>query len=159
MKPAQAMVAALLAGALTVPVLAQQTSSEQEIRQAAESIVEAHNKTVRQKDAAGLAALYADDAFVVAPEGTIAGRAAIQKFYEQALKDFTSSAKLDRVEMIGKGVRVRSGSWAGAFQATNGPVQLKGYWATTDVFDGTAWKIRMESFNVSPPPSPSDAKQ
>jgi uncharacterized protein (TIGR02246 family) len=157
MKPSRAMLVAVIAGALTMPVLAQ--PSEQEARQAAESVVEAHNQAVQKKDAAGLAALYADDAFVIAPEGTIAGRAAIQKFYEQALKDFTSSAKLDRVQMIGEGIRVRSGSWAGAFQAANGPVQLKGYWATTDVLDRGTWKIRMESFNVSPPPSPPDAKQ
>ena len=143
---------------LAMPLLAQQTSSEQETRQAAESFVDAFNKAGQKKDAAELAALYTEDAFIVAPEGTISGRAAIQKYNEEGFKVFTESAELDRVETIGKGIRVRSGSWAGTFQAPTGPIQLKGHWATTDLLYHGEWKIRMETWNVTPPAPSTEAK-
>ena len=58
MKLGRAMFVAVMAWTLTMPVLAQQTSSEKEARQAAESVVDAHNQAIQKKDAAGLAALY-----------------------------------------------------------------------------------------------------
>lgn len=152
------LISSALAIGLAMPVLAQQTSSEQDTRQAAESFVDAFNSAVRKKDAAGLAALYTEDAFIVTPEGTISGRSAIEKSSAENFKVFTESAKLERVVVIGNGMRVRSGSWAGTLQVPNGPIQLKGYWATTDVLDGGTWKIRMETYNVTPPPPSSESK-
>jgi uncharacterized protein (TIGR02246 family) len=146
---------ALLAG-LSTPVIAQDAVSAQETRQAAQAVVDAYNKAVKNKDAAALGTLYADDAFLVTPDGIIPGRAAIEKFSEDSFKVFDEEAKLDRVEMLGKVVRVRSGTWAGIFHAQKGPVPMKGYWSTTDVLEGGKWKIRMETFNATPPSGASN---
>ena len=136
-----------------MPVLAQDTASEQEARQAAQAFVDAYNRATRNKDVAAVGALYSENAFLVTPDGVIAGRAAIEKFVEEGFKVFEEEARLERVEMIGKTVRVRSGAWTGVFHGQNGPVSMKGYWSTTDVAEGGKWKIRMETFNATPPPS------
>jgi ketosteroid isomerase-like protein len=114
------LVSAMAIG-LAMPVLGEQTSADQDARHAAESFVAAFNKAVENKDAAALATLYTEGAFIVAPTGTISGRAAIEKSSEEGFKVFTESAKLERIEVLSKGIRVRSGSWAGTFQAPDGP--------------------------------------
>jgi uncharacterized protein (TIGR02246 family) len=143
----------IVAIGLAVPAAAQQVS-DQAAQASGESVVQAFNKAALAKDAAGLAALYTEDATYVAPEGTLFGRTAIQKMYEQDLKSVTAEpAKLDRVIMLGDKVRLRFGTWSGMLNASDGPpIHVKGYWTTTDVRDGDAWKIRLESYNVTMPP-------
>jgi hypothetical protein len=124
--------AAVLAIGLPMQVAAQQTSG-QDAWKADESVVQAHNKASQAKDAAGVAALYAEDAVKVVTLGL---------------------AKLDQVVMAGDAVRLRTGTWAGVFQSPNGPIPVKGYWTTTDVLDGNTWKIRLKAgFPATPPPS------
>jgi uncharacterized protein (TIGR02246 family) len=147
----------IVAIGLAMPAAAQHVS-DQDARQAGESVVQAHNKASQAKDAAGVAALYSEDATVVTPDGPIFGRAAIQKKYAEDFKSFTAEpAKLDRVTMLGDTVRLRNGSWSGVYQSPNGPVHVKGYWATTDVRDGDTWKIRMEAENLTMPPPTLEA--
>jgi uncharacterized protein (TIGR02246 family) len=150
------LAAAILALALgsAVPVAAQQTSS-QEARQSADSVVQAHNKAMQAKDAAGVAALYTEDVIFITPDGPLLGRAAVEKAATALLKVLTPDpAKLDQVVMIGDAVRLRTGTWSGVIQSQNGPLHVKGNWSTTDVRDGNTWKIRMETDNttMSPPP-------
>ncbi len=146
------VIALALAVGVAIPVLAEETNSNADARQSADRFMDAFNDASKNKDAAALARLFTEDAFIVTPGGTISGRAAIAKWREDGFKDFTAEpAKLDRVDVIGSDVRLRSGTWAGTFQSANGPVQVHGYWATTDVFDEGAWKIRMETFGMSPP--------
>ena len=38
-------------------------------------------------------------------------------------------------------------------QERGGPIQLKGYWGAINVREGDTWKIRMLTFNVTPPPA------
>jgi uncharacterized protein (TIGR02246 family) len=58
--------------------------------------IQAYNKAGQAKDAAGLAAVYTQDATLVMPDGPLVGRAAIQKYFEEAFKGFTlQAAKLD----------------------------------------------------------------
>ena len=73
-----------------MPAAAQHVS-DQDARQAGESVVQAHNKASQAKDAAGLAALYSEDATDITPDGAIFGRAAIQKKYAEDFKSFTRS--------------------------------------------------------------------
>jgi uncharacterized protein (TIGR02246 family) len=146
-----------LAIGLVMPAAAQHVS-DQDARQAAESMVQAHNKASQAKDAAGVAALYSEDAMGITLDGPIFGRAAIQKKYAEEFKSFTPEpAKLDRVIMIGDIVKLRTGSWSGVYQSPNGPMHLKGYWTTTYVCDGDTWKIRMETENLTMPPPPLEA--
>jgi uncharacterized protein (TIGR02246 family) len=143
---------------LAMPAAAQHVS-DQEARQAGESVVQAFNKASQAKDAAGLAALYSEDAAYVTPDGPISGRAEIQKLYEEEWKSVSPEpAKLDRVVMLGDTVRSRFGSWSGIFHGPGGPVHVKGYWTTTDVRDGETWKIRVETYNMTMPPAAEAAK-
>jgi uncharacterized protein (TIGR02246 family) len=148
----------IVAIGLAMPAAAQHLS-DQDARQAGESVVQAHNKASQAKDAAGVAALYSEDATYITPDGPIFGRAAIQKLYEEEWKSVTEEpAKLDRVIMLGDTVRSRTGSWSGVFHSPGGPVHVKGYWTTTDVRDGDTWKIRVETYNMTMPPVAEGAK-
>jgi uncharacterized protein (TIGR02246 family) len=152
------MILSALTMGLAMPAAAQHIS-DQDAWKAGDSVVQAHNRASQAKDAAGLAALYAEDATLVGPDGPVFGRAALQKQFTDELKSFTAEpAKLERVTMIGDTVRLRTGSWSGMFQSPGGgPVHVKGYWATTDVRDGETWKIRMETWNVTMPPPTLEA--
>jgi uncharacterized protein (TIGR02246 family) len=125
--------------------------SEEEARQAGESIVQAYNKAGRAKDAAALARVYTEDAILVMPEGPLVGRAAIEKYFTNAFKVFTlEAAQLDRVSMIANDqVMLRVGNFTGTVQSPNGVLPVKGYWTTTDVREGGTWKIRLEEDNMT----------
>ena len=110
----------MVAIGLAMPAAAQHVS-DQDARQAGESVVQAFNKASQAKDAAGLAALYSEDATYITPDGPIFGRAAIQKLYAEDFKSVTPEpAKLDRVIMIGDTVRSRTGVGPGYFKAQTG---------------------------------------
>jgi Ribonucleotide reductase, barrel domain len=50
--------------------------------------------------------------------------------------------------------RSKNGEWSVTLQGkSGGPIQLKGYWSAISVREGDAWKIRMETINVTPPPA------
>lgn len=66
----------VLAMGLAVSAAAQ--VSEQDAQQAGQSVLDAWNKTSQQKDAAGQAALFTEDAIRVTPQGLVSGRAAIE---------------------------------------------------------------------------------
>ena len=132
---------------LAMPATAQQPANQDE------PIVKAYNKALLAHDAAGMAALYTEDAVVFTPDGPVSGRAAIEKMYGQDLQHFSPNpSKLEQVTAIGDGVRLRGGTWSGTLEGDKGSVHLKGYWTTTDVRDGTNWKIRMETDNISTSP-------
>jgi uncharacterized protein (TIGR02246 family) len=154
------VVASLLAIGLVIPAAAE-LISEHDARQAGETIVQAYNKAGRAKDAAGLAAVYAENAILVMPDGPLVGRAAIEKYFSNAFKVFTlEAAQLDRVSMIADGqVMLRNGSFTGTVQGPNGVSPVKGYWATTDVREGGAWKIRLEEDNMTTLPTSSEQKR
>jgi uncharacterized protein (TIGR02246 family) len=149
-----------LTTAVAFGAAAQQTSN-QDAWQAGDSVVQAHNKAMQARDAAGVAALYSEDAIFLTPDGPLYGRAAIEKAVAGVLKVIITSepAKLDQVIMIGDALRLRTGSWSVTVQSPNGPMPVKGYWSTTDVHDGNSWKIRMETDNVTMPPPPAEPKK
>ena len=150
--------AALVVG-LATSAAAQQPATEQDVRQSAESMLQARNKAVLAKDAVAAAALFTDDAIVLGPGGPIVGRAAIEKAIADNFKVSTPNpSTLDQVIMVGDAVRLKTGSWSGTLQTPSGPVPRKGYWSSTDVRDGNTWKIRMETVTVTPPPPSSEAK-
>jgi uncharacterized protein (TIGR02246 family) len=141
---------ALIVG-FALPAMAQQPS-DPDVRSAAESILQAYNKGLLDRDATALAALYTEDAVIFTTNGTLSGRAAIEKALEETLKRYRPDpSKLGHVAAIGSDVMVRGGTWSGTFPGGNGgaPIHMKGYWTTTDVRDGSTWKIRMETWNVA----------
>ena len=134
---------------LVLPAAAQQTS-DQDARLAGEDSLRAYNKGLLEHDATALAALYTEDAVIFTTNGPISGRPAIEKALADTFKRYRPDpSKLERVVAVANDAMVRGGSWSGTFQGVGAPVHLRGFWTTTDVRDGSTWKIRMETWNVA----------
>ena len=67
-------------------------------------------------------------------------------------------AKADPVRGIRKGMADNemwtNGEWSATIQVKGAnPVEQKGYWSSIKVVEGDTWKIKMGTFNVTPPPA------
>ena len=150
--------APLLTLSLAMPAAAQQLS-EQEVRPAIERLLEAWDAAASKKDAAGIAALYTEDAIRVTPRGILYGRAAIEKGLVETLKVSSNIAdKVDKVQVVGEVVLV-TGSWSATVQIQNAPVQARGFWGGVYVRDGDTWKTRLAIVNMTPTPPQQETKQ
>jgi uncharacterized protein (TIGR02246 family) len=116
-----------------------------------------YEEAFNRKDAAGLAALFTEDAVQVAPEGLFFGRKAIERrfadlFQQQRLTNFFGAR--DQLNAIGNELWA-VGEWWSLRSTQSGPMQVGGYWSEIYVRDGEAWKIRMSTFNATPPKTAS----
>ena len=160
MKLRMLMIVSVLATGSALPCAAQQAISEPEARKVVESLIEVWVKAAANKDAAGISALYTEDAMRVTPDGILYGRAAIEKNLVEGLKVFSNIAiKLDRVHVLGSGAIESTGTWSGTLQTDKGPVPAKGFWGVTDVSDGDTWKASLDVYNTATPPAPSEEKK
>jgi uncharacterized protein (TIGR02246 family) len=127
---------------------------------AAEQLVSFYDSALRMKyekafneaDAAALAALFTEDAVLVAPEGMFFGRQAIEQRYGSVFQRSHSTnffGLRNQLNAIGNELWA-VGQWWSSLQTESGPVQIGGYWSEIYVRDGDAWKIRMSVFNVTP---------
>ncbi len=114
-----------------------------------------YDEAFNMKDAVALAALFTEDAVLVTPEGLFPGRQAIEKRYAGMFKrshltDFFGVR--DQLNAIGNELWA-VGEWWSLLQTEKVPSKSG---ATGQKFmsrEGDAWKIRMSTFNVSPPGS------
>jgi uncharacterized protein (TIGR02246 family) len=162
MKPRTCLLSVfILATAVAFGAEAQQTSKQDDVWQAGDLVVQAHNKAMQARDAAGVAALYSEDVIFLTPDGPVYGRAGVEKFCAGIFKVLVTMepAKLDKAIMVGDALRLRTGSYSAVIQSPNGPMPVKGYWSTTDMREGNTWKIRMETDNVTMPPPPAEPKK
>jgi uncharacterized protein (TIGR02246 family) len=148
MKSRVYMIMPVLMIGLAMPACAQQIS-EQEANQAARSVAEVFDKALREKDAAGAAALFTENAIRVMAEGPQIGRPDIEKAFTGLFKVYTSEFdKTERVTVIGNDVIGSVSSFAGTYNGPKGPEALKGYATFIYVRDGNTWKIRMETVST-----------
>jgi ketosteroid isomerase-like protein len=148
-----------LAISFVVPVFAQQKDAVGS--QIDEQVNKKFDEAFNNGDAVALAALYAEDAVQVTPNGTILGREAIGRLFAGIFQQGHYSQHFNKDDqgsphMIGTaGTEVwRTGQWGFTFQGKNGdPVKLKGFWSAINVREGDTWKIQMLTFNVTPPPT------
>jgi ketosteroid isomerase-like protein len=148
-----------LAIALTAPTLAQQKDTIDS--QIAEQVTKKIDEGFNNGDTAAVGALFTEDAVFVTPQGPIFGREAIEKLFAGMFQQGHYSNHLNKDDqgsphMIGTaGNEVwRTGEWSFTLQGKSGdPLQLKGYWGAINVREGDTWKIRMLTFNVTPPPA------
>ncbi len=115
---------------------------------------EAYNRN----DAAATAALFTEDALLVAPDGMFSGRQDIEKRYADTFQrspiiNFNCSWDRRHLNAIDNAVW-SAGQWFGTFQSQTGPVFALGLWSAIYVREGEAWKIRMLTLNEQPPPTP-----
>ena len=156
------LVLAGLAIGFTVPTFAQQTNTpDPQLVQQLAALPKKFAAAFNNNDGAAVAALYTEDAVLVNDSGPIYGREAIEKHYVDLFQKLHFSnhiAKTDQysphnIGTAGNEVWV-NGEWNNTFQGQNGgPIQLKGYWANIWVREGDDWKIRLDIWNVTPPPA------
>lgn len=126
-----------------------------------EQVTKKFDEAFNNGDAAALAALFTQDAVWVTPQGPVVGREAIQQRFAGLFQQGHYSNHLNQDDpgcphLIGTaGNEVwRTGEWSFSLQGkSGGPIQLKGYWGGINVREGETWKIRMLTFNVTPPPA------
>jgi ketosteroid isomerase-like protein len=109
-------------------------------------------------DAAAMGAFFTEDAVLVSDRGPISGREAIEKYYADLFKQFHCSNHIGKPDqysphIIGTaGNEVwSSGEWSLTLQGETGdPIPIKGYWSEIYVREGDAWKVRMQTWNMTP---------
>jgi ketosteroid isomerase-like protein len=111
-----------------------------------------------RNDAAAAAALFTEDALLVAPDGMFSGRQHIEERYADTFQrspivNFNCSWDRRHLNAIDNAVW-SAGPWFGTFQSQAGPVFASGYWSAIYVREGDAWKIRMLTLNEQPGPAP-----
>ena len=124
------------------------------------ALIKKYAEGVNNNDAAAVAALCTEEAVFVTPEGQVYGRQDIEEWLTDAFqrlpKDFSNPPDQRSPHMIGTtGDAVWStGNWGEALQGPNGDlIQVNGYWAAIFVREGGDWKLRMLTWNVTPPPA------
>jgi ketosteroid isomerase-like protein len=148
-----------LAIIFALPTFAQQKDTVDS--QIDEQVTKKFDEAFNNGDAAAFAALYTEDAVQVTPQGPVFGREAIEKLFAGAFQQGHYSNHLNKDDqgsphMIGTaGNEIwRTGEWSFTLQGkSGGPIQLKGYWGAINVREGDTWKIRILTFNVTPPPA------
>jgi uncharacterized protein (TIGR02246 family) len=116
-----------------------------------------YDEAYKRSDAAALAALFTEDAVLVTPEGLFSGRQTIEKWYADDFQRWHPANNIDQIDQLNAigDAAFAVGEWWCTFQSQNGPAQARGYWSAIYVREGDAWKIRMLSFNETPPPAPA----
>ena len=152
-----------LAIIFALPTFAQEkdTIDSRTRSQISEQIDKEFDEAFNNGDAAALAALFTQDAVWVTPQGPLFGREAIQKrfagmFQQGHYSNHLNKDDQDSPHLIGTaGNEVwRTGEWGFTLQGkSGGPIQLKGHFGAINVLEGEAWKIRMLTFNATPPPA------
>jgi ketosteroid isomerase-like protein len=115
------------------------------------------DEAYNNNDAAAVAALYTEDAVVVADTGPIYGREAIEKHWADVFKQVHFSKHLDKADqdsphIIGTAGNEAwsNGEWSTTIQGQNfGPVHSKGYFSSITVREGDVWRKRMQMSNVA----------
>jgi ketosteroid isomerase-like protein len=100
----------------------------------------------------------------VTDRGPVYGREAIEKhFADNFQKEHFSNdlAKADQYSphIVAGNELWSNGEWSLTLQGENfGPVELKGYWSEIYVREGDAWKVRMQTWNITPQNHPAPAQ-
>jgi uncharacterized protein (TIGR02246 family) len=118
---------------------------------------EAFNKN----DAGAVAALFAEDAVLVTPDGWFFGRQAIEKRYADTFQQWpitTFSGQHCRLNAIDNAAWSVGEYWS-TLQSQTGPMFVRAYWSAIYVREGDAWKIRMLTVSEHPrPASPAETQ-
>jgi Domain of unknown function (DUF4440) len=107
-----------------------------------------------RNDAAAAAALFTEDAVLLAPDGMFRGRQDIEKRYADTFQrspiiSFNCSRDRTYLNAIDNAV------WsAGQYRGQAGPVFEWGYWSAIYVREDDAWKIRMLTLGEHQQPAP-----
>ena len=148
------IIAAVLALGLTAPAVAE-PASEQELRQAADTLAKGYDEAYNSKTASGMASLYTEDGTLVPPSRLpVQGRPALTVYYEGRFDAGATghATKINEVHAVGDG-----GFGVGQFSVMapgpNGTMhELHGN--VVDIYEHArdGWKLRLVIANVIPNP-------
>jgi uncharacterized protein (TIGR02246 family) len=142
------LITSLLTG-LATSALAQQNVPQTD-QQAAREVHMQFTTAFNRQDAAGIAALFAEDGIRVTPQGIIQGRDAIQKDADKRFQSRFHDLALTPLIVRALGNSI----WeAGEWTMKIGDKPIRGYFAMTLVRETNTFKIQDEIFNVVPPAS------
>jgi ketosteroid isomerase-like protein len=119
-----------------------------------------YDEAINKNDASAVAAFFTEDAVLLTDQGPIYGREAIEKYQADAFKQFRFTNHVGKPDQysphkIGRGSDElwSNGEWSLTLQGKTGdPIPLRGYWSEIYVREGDAWKVRMQTWNVTPAP-------
>ena len=128
--------------------------TEKESRLAVEVFIAKYLEIYNKKDAAGVAALYAEDGVLVPPGSIVTGKANIEKAWRAKFDAGRSSLRYDIQQVRAEGNAVWSiGQFSVMMPEENGTVQeRRGNFVNIYEWDGDGLKFRIHSFNFSPSP-------
>jgi ketosteroid isomerase-like protein len=104
------------------------------------------NEAFDENNPDAVAALFTEDAVLVAPDGIFLGRQAIEKRYQDTFKrsPFTLFSDPRERQLAAIDNAVWSiGEWWSTLQTEEGPAFVRGYWSAIYVHEGDTLKIRM----------------
>jgi uncharacterized protein (TIGR02246 family) len=115
-----------------------------------------------RNDAAAVAALFTEDAVLMAADGVFSGRQQIEKRYADAFKgapitEFICSRERFHLKGIDNAVW-STGEWGSTFQGQTGPGFARGQWSAVYVPEGDAWKILLLNFTEYQPLPPDTGR-
>jgi ketosteroid isomerase-like protein len=153
----RSIVATVALVCLVVPAVAADTS-DQDFMKWLQSPANGYGAAIDAHDAAKLMLFYTDDAIRVAPWGIVSGRTEIEKGFAAEMKknnprDF--KVTFDHVHVLPGDNAWAAGSWSLTISPGKQEQHVKGFWSDVYEHDGDVWKIRVESFNMTPPPPKS----
>jgi uncharacterized protein (TIGR02246 family) len=117
------------------------------------AFIRQYEKKFKERDAAALAALCAEDAVQIGPEGSIFGRQAIEQKYETLFQDsypIEMTCTVDQVSGVGN-VSWNFGTWSVTRQGKEGPQQVNGYRLDILLREGDSWKECVSCYNIAAP--------
>ena len=134
---------------------------EPQLRQQLDAKIKKYNEAFDKNDANAVAAFFTDDGVLVTNEGPIYGREAIEKHFTDVFQNLHFSNHVDKADqhsphIVGTAGNEMwgNGEWNLTLQEKTGdPIPLKGYWAEIYVREGDSWKVRMQMWNIAPPPT------
>jgi uncharacterized protein (TIGR02246 family) len=129
-----------------------------EARSGIEAVNATFMKLVGEKNAAGVAALYTEDAWILPPNGPrVEGRAAIEQFFG-AIVQSIAKVQLDTVEVEGHGDTAHEVEALTFFDASGAKID-EGKAIVIWKKVGEEWKLHRDMFssNLPPPAPPPDA--
>ena len=124
-----------------------------------------YDEAFNKNDAAAVASFFTEDAVLLTDQGPIYGREAIEKYQADGFMQFRFINHIGKPDQYSPHTIGREGNelwsngeWSLTLQGKTGdPIPLKGYWSEIYVREGDAWKVRMQTWNVTPSP-PDETK-
>lgn len=106
----------------------------------------------------GVAAPFTDNVVWVSLWGPVYGWQAVEKWYADVFPKLAHSSHVTNGDEKSPPVVSADGKeawwvgeWTTTLQTPNGPKDIQGYWSAVYVREGDAWKIRMLTWNETPP--------